>query len=208
VVFGPETLAARAALGGVTHEILDSTTSVAGLVTDLDGVPGLGSGPHAPSASSGHAPTPLPPDSPLFENYQPTPPGPQFTTADGGLIYPDDSLPTKPYALPGTVIPEVRLPEGTVVDRFGHPGGSWMSPEGVPFAERSLPPSSVEKSYYQYVVADPAKLPPGYTIERSLAAPWFGQPGGGVQYRILDPDGNNASIQDLIDAQYLRRVER
>ncbi|OBF18918.1 TNT domain-containing protein [Mycobacterium sp. ACS4331] len=210
VVFGPETLAARAALGGLTHETLDSTTSVAKPATGLDDITGAGPAPspHVPSPSTVHAPPALPADSPLFDSYQPTPPGPDFTNADGSLVYPDDSLPGKPYAVPGTVAPDVQLPKGTVVDRFGHPGGSWMSPEGVPFAERALPPVSVDKPYYQYVVADPANLPPGYTIERSQAAPWFNQPGGGVQYRILDADGNNASVQDLIDAQYLRKVNR
>ncbi|ORV34102.1 hypothetical protein AWB99_00105 [Mycolicibacterium confluentis] len=37
VVFGPETFAARAALGGLTHETLDSTTSVAKPAMAMDG---------------------------------------------------------------------------------------------------------------------------------------------------------------------------
>ncbi|MCV7104593.1 TNT domain-containing protein [Mycolicibacterium chitae] len=142
----------------------------------------------------------------MLEGYDPTPPGPNYTTTEGSLIYPDDSLPSKPYALPGTVIENVQLPHGTPIDRFGFPGGGWLSPEGVAFAERALPPDSVSKPYYRFIVDDPGKLPPGYSIEQSQAAPWFHQPGGGVQYRIVDPKGNTAAVQDLIDAQYLREV--
>ena len=50
-------------------------------------------------------PRPLPADSPLFHGYHPIEPGPEFTNADGSLLYPDDALATKPYAVPGTVIP-------------------------------------------------------------------------------------------------------
>ena len=53
------------------------------------------------------------------------------------------------------------------------------------------------------VVADPTALPPGYNIEQSQAAPWCGQPGGGIQYRIIGPTGNDASFQSLLDSGYL-----
>lgn len=46
--------------------------------------------------------------------------------------------------------------------------------------------------YFEYVVADPAKLPASFHIEQSQVASWFGQPGGGVQYRITGPDGRDA----------------
>jgi hypothetical protein len=67
-------------------------------------------------------PQPLPHDSQLFEGYQPVEPGPEFTKPDGSLNYPDDSLPGHVYAMPGTVS-EAHLPAGTVIDRFGYPGG-------------------------------------------------------------------------------------
>jgi hypothetical protein len=142
----------------------------------------------------------------LFDGYDPTPPGPEFTKPDGGLIYPDGSLPSKPYAVPGTVIDNAEIPQGTVIDRFGHPGGAWLSPDGTPFAERALPPDSATKPYHQYVVNDPSKLPAGYHIEESKVAPWFHQPGGGVQFRIIGPDGNDAPVQHLLDSQYLKKA--
>ncbi|MGV0837327.1 TNT domain-containing protein [Mycolicibacterium thermoresistibile] len=180
--------------------------------------PSEAAGPHVGDAASHHSnvdatapvssgPHPLPPDSPLFDNYQHTPPGPEFTRSDGSLIYPDDSLPSKPYAVQGTVISNAELPSGSRLDRFGYPGGSWVSPEGVPFAERSLPPGSVDKPYFKYEVNAEVGLPPGWRIEQSQAAPWFHQPGGGIQYRVLDDTGNNGSVEELVRWGYLREVD-
>ena len=152
----------------------------------------------------GGAPHALPPDSPLFDGYDPRDPGPDFTNSDGRLVYPDDVDPTKPYAVAGTVVPNVQIPLGTVVDRFGYAGGAWLSPDGTPFAFRALPPDSALKPYLHYVVADQTKLPPGWSIEQSQVASWFHQPGGGRQYRILAPDGERPSVQTLLDWGYLK----
>ena len=112
-------------------------------------------------------------------------------------------LPTKPYAVPGTVIPDANLQPGTVIGRFGYPGGAYLAPDGTPFAQLALPPDSALKPYYQYVVKDPTRLPPGYHIEQSQVAPWFHQPGGGIQYRVIGPDGKDASVDALLDSEYL-----
>jgi hypothetical protein len=165
-----------------------------------------GGGPHTAPIPGGEVPHPLPSDSPLFDGYHPIEPGPEFTRADGSLIYPDDSLASKPYAIPGTVIPDAQLPAGTELSRFGNPGGSYMAPEGTPFAQLSLPPESAAKPYYRYLVCDPTALPPGWQIEQSQTAPWFHQPGGGIQYRIIRPDGKNGSVADLVAFGVLRQV--
>ncbi|PXX01488.1 uncharacterized protein DUF4237 [Mycolicibacterium moriokaense] len=166
--------------------------------------------PTVDHSSSHHPPPPEPlsPDSPMYDGYDPVDPGPEFTNPDGSLIYPDDSLPDKPYAVPGTVIPDVQLEAGTQLGRFGYPGGAWLAPEGTPFAELSLPPDSALKPYFDYVVDNPANLPRGYHIEQSQVAPWFHQPGGAIQYRIIGPDGNSAAVQALVDSGYLRYVGR
>jgi hypothetical protein len=75
-----------------------------------------------------------------------------------------------------------------------------VAPEGTPFAELSLPPGSAAKPYYQYVVNDPTALPPGWHIEQSQTAPWFHQPGGGTQYRIIAPPGEDPSVDDRAPA--------
>lgn len=172
-------------------------------------------GPHAPVAADSPppwvppdapAPPPLPPEHDLFHGYHPVEPGPEFTNPDGSLIYPDDTLPTKPYAVPGTVIPDASLQEGTVLSRFGYPSGGYLAPDGTPFAQVALPPPSAVKPYYQYVVADPTALPPGWHIEQSEVAPWFHQPGGGEQFRIIDEFGNTGSVEELVRYGFLRRI--
>ncbi|MFL0181745.1 glycohydrolase toxin TNT-related protein [Mycobacterium sp. SMC-15] len=161
------------------------------------------SGPHVPApATEVH---PLPTDSPLFEGYHPIEPGPQFTDSAGRLIYPDDSLASKPYAIPGTVIPDADLTAGTELGRFGSEYGGYMAPEGTPFAELSLPPESATMPYLRYVVNDPTALPPGWHIEQSQTAPWFHQPGGGTQFRIIDEFGDTGSVEELIRSGFLRR---
>lgn len=171
-------------------------------------------GPHVPVPPDGHVPLPpdAPPppplgsDHPLFDGYHPVEPGPEFIKTDGSLFYPDDTLPTKPYAIPGTIVPDAHLTPGTVLSRFGHPGGAYIAPEGTPFAQLSLPPESAAKPFYQYVVQDPAALPPGWHIEGSEAAPWFHQPGGGQQYRIIRPDGKNGTVEQLERFGVVRRI--
>jgi hypothetical protein len=81
--------------------------------------------------------------------------------SSGGLQLPVDAKP----GVPGTVIDDAEIPQGTAVDRFGSPFGSWVSPDGTPFEARALPPDSAVKSYYQYVVDDPTRLPPGLRVE-------------------------------------------
>ena len=171
-------------------------------------------GPHAGAVPDG--PAPLPPDAPappaltsdhpLFDGYHPVDPGPEFTRPDGSLFYPDDTLPTKPYAIPGTVVPDAHLPAGAVISRFGYPAGGYLAPEGTPFAELALPPGSAGKPYFQYVVEDPSRLPPGWHIEQSEVAPWFHQPGGGQQYRIINEDGETGDVSELLRWGYLKRI--
>jgi Tuberculosis necrotizing toxin len=169
-------------------------------------------GPHVPVVADSpppptlEPPPQLPSDHTLFRGYHPVDPGPEFTKADGSLFYPDDTLATKPYAVPGTVIPDANLPPGTVLGRFGHPGGAYLAPDGTPFAQLALPPQSALKPYYQYVVKDPTALPPGYHIEQSQVAPWFHQPGGGIQYRVIGPDGKDAPVEVLTDSGYLKDI--
>lgn len=159
-----------------------------------------------PPPTSAGTPPPLQPDHPLFHGYHPIDPGPEFTNPDGTLIYPDDTLPTKPYAVAGTVIPDATLAPGTVLERFGFPGGAYLAPDGTPYAQLALPPGNAVKPYYQYVVSDSIGLPPGWRIEQSQVAPWFHQPGGGQQYRILDETGQNATVEDLVAWGFLRRI--
>ncbi|ORB95592.1 hypothetical protein B4U45_14090 [Mycobacterium persicum] len=125
------------------------------------------------------------------------------------MIYPDKDDPAKPYAIPGTAHDmteaEIWALDGTKVDRIGYPGGEWLAPVGTPYEARSLPHTNLDKPYFAYTVNVKAGLPPGWKLEESLAAPWFGHPGGGPQYKIIAPPDDWPKVQDLIDRGFLTR---
>ncbi|MFD4181404.1 glycohydrolase toxin TNT-related protein, partial [Rhodococcus sp. NPDC058514] len=101
--------------------------------------------------------------------------------------------------------PDIRLPEGTVIDRFGDSNGAYLAPDGIPFSDRALPPESLGKPYHQYRVTG-VPLPDHWRIEASVIAPGFGQPGGGIQYRLVDESGRRPSVERLEDAGYLVEI--
>ncbi|WP_082392539.1 TNT domain-containing protein [Aliiroseovarius crassostreae] len=68
----------------------------------------------------------------------------------------------------------------------------WEAPSGVPFEQRSLPASSVNRPYQEYEVLKP--IP---NVNSGTAAPWFGQPGSGTQYQLP------ISIDDLIQQGFI-----
>ncbi|WP_100460612.1 TNT domain-containing protein [Mycobacteroides abscessus] len=236
MIEGPEALATlpfggegaagtRGLLGDLSHNLDDGPTTghhtppalEHPTLTGGDHSPTMGdhsipaTGNHGPYVALPHdapTPPPLPSDHPLFDGYHDTPPGPEYSKPDGSLHYPEMTDPAKPYAVPGTVVDNAQLAKGTVLGRFGYPGGEWLAPEGTPFAKLSLPPESALKPYYEYVVNDPTKLPPGYRLEQSLAAPWFHQPGMGPQYRIIAPPGADASVDVLTRYGFLARIGR
>ncbi|MGB3474147.1 MAG: TNT domain-containing protein [Mycobacterium sp.] len=118
----------------------------------------------------------------------------------GSRIWPDnDGFP------PGYVPPPAQLPEGTIIDRFGSPGGRYLAPDGTPFADRSLAPELVGGEYIRYIVtAEP--LPPGWQIVEGPVEPFYGQipSPGSTQYMIVGPDGVRPTVQELIDGGVLR----
>ena len=83
--------------------------------------------------------------------------------------------------------------DGAVVDRFGTLDGFLLWPEGVPYAERSLPPDAMDKRFPQYgrvVLGCATEIP----VVARVTAPWFGQPGGAVVMR-LEP---GLTVRDLL----------
>lgn len=60
---------------------------------------------------------------------------------------------------------ETVLKPGTRVDRYGGPGGTFASPEGTPFAARSLRSTSLQEPYNVYEVLSPI------TVQGGIAAP-------------------------------------
>lgn len=119
---------------------------------------------------------------------------PDARGGDGGWRYPTEAD-GYPNGFDGNPGPNT-MQTDDVIDRYGDPNGRFASPSGTSFEERALPPSSVGSAYTQYEVLRP--LPEG-VIEGRIA-PWFEQPGGGVQYvfdRPLDWYVENGYLREL-----------
>ena len=71
-----------------------------------------------------------------------------------------------------------KLPVGTVIDRYGNPKGRYVSPYETPIDYSSLIMAKMSGEYHVYEVVT------AISAEESFIAPWFGQPGGGIQYRL------------------------
>lgn len=86
------------------------------------------------------------------------------------------------------------LRPGEIIDRYGYDSGYFVSPQGTPFEMRSLPADAISKPYHTYVVQKSVKVLSG------KVAPWFGQPGGGIQYKFYKP------IKKLIKRGIIKEV--
>ena len=82
----------------------------------------------------------------------------------------------------------------TLIDRYGYETGSFFAHVGTPFDQRALPAKNQSFDLWQYEVMKPLLVQGGY------AAAWFGQPGGGAQYK------SELSAQDLVNLNFLRRI--
>jgi len=93
-----------------------------------------------------------------------------------------------------TPIDEVLQP-GTRIDRYGSDFGSFTSPEGIPYEMRAVAPGTDLKPYSVFEVVEPINVKAGEI------APWFDEPGGGIQYLLPD------TVDELLDAGILRRIK-
>jgi hypothetical protein len=86
----------------------------------------------------------------------------------------------------------VTLRPGTIIDRYGNVNGNFTAPAGTPFSSRSLPNDAVNLPLNTYQVIKPID-----GVASGISAPWFGQPGGGVQHQLPN------TVQQLIESGYL-----
>jgi hypothetical protein len=102
-----------------------------------------------------------------------------------------------------TINGTITLPVGTLLDRFGGEGGSFVSPVNAPYMQRALPPSNLDwpevdlrvpYNYHVYEVLTP------FNVSAGPIASWFEQPGQGVQYHMP------SNISTMIGQNYLRNV--
>jgi hypothetical protein len=102
---------------------------------------------------------------------------------------------------------QATLEPGESIDRYGSLYGSFLAPFGTPYADRSIPPSSLDDSpgftcnYHTY------KVVKAFAVEAGPIAPAFGQPGLGLQYQLiaslLHGDPSDADVYWLVDNGYL-----
>ena len=85
---------------------------------------------------------------------------------------------------------------GDLVDRVGPETGRYVSPAGTPIEARSLPLETRDVVPNVYRVAKP------FEAWRSVVAPWHGEPGLGIQYRLP------LAVGSLIKRGILEPVER
>ncbi|TWE15305.1 uncharacterized protein DUF4237 [Kitasatospora atroaurantiaca] len=125
----------------------------------------------------------------------------RYPPADGYLTGPDG----QPVKLNQTLLP------GQDIDRYGSEYGSFLAPEGLPYANRSIPPQSLDSTsapagcnYHDYQVVKP------FTVHAGPIAPWFNQPGHGWQFQLdatLVPGApERINVGWLVTNGYLKRL--
>lgn len=142
-----------------------------------------------------------------------------FLSIAGNWVFP----PQNGYYLndDGTPVRTVTtLRPGQQIDRFGLPRGSFLSPRGTDYDERSLPPSNLDDAtdpggcnYRIYQVAKE------FQVFSGPIRPWFDQPGNGQQYQVVcalvpgsaasplcNPSSGNLQVQYLLDNNYLVEI--
>jgi len=88
------------------------------------------------------------------------------------------------------------LQQGQIIDRYGNnERGQFFAPEGTPIENRSLPPNANTNSYNAYEVLKP------FPVQSGITAPFYGQPGGGIQY--YSP---NMNVLQLTKQGYIRLI--
>lgn len=106
-----------------------------------------------------------------------------YSAATGSYIYP----PELGYALDVNGKPikfTMQLVPGQAIDRFGSEAGGFLAPEGTPYAQRALPPMSLDNTasascnYHDYRVLRQ------FNVTAGPIASWFAQSGGGFQFQL------------------------
>lgn len=104
---------------------------------------------------------------------------------------------------------DTKLRPGEQIDRYGGNNGTFFGDEGTSIPERAMAPNSDFSKYNKYVVAREM------SVRKGKIAPWFDQPGGGIQYQI-DPGFvetiraklklGETFIDGLVRMGYLKRI--
>lgn len=113
--------------------------------------------------------------------------GAQWIDENGRYIFPpNDGFKGPPQ--------DVTLEPGTMIDRYGQPGGRFLSPVDTAYEARALPYDKEKMDYHVYEVRKPLPVKAGEIV------PWFDQAGGGTQYMTAAP------VTQLTDDGFLAEV--
>ncbi|TAM67331.1 glycohydrolase toxin TNT-related protein [Mycobacterium sp.] len=99
------------------------------------------------------------------------------------------------------------IPVDLHLDRVGPNGGGFLSPEGVPLAERATPPGLAAQ--YHAFEGTGREIPPGkdWVVQHGPAKEAFGQPGGGDQWIVFDKStGRPVPVDELIQRRLLKEI--
>ena len=119
-----------------------------------------------------------------------------YTVGKQGLdrFYADNGKPIYPPNDGFVGNPKIEtLTKNYIIDRYGRETGSFVAPKGTTYTERSLPKGSASKDYRVYKIKKDIEL-----VLSGRTAAWFGESGGGWQYKLPD------TISNLTD--YLEEV--
>lgn len=87
------------------------------------------------------------------------------------------------------------LQSGKIIDRYGGNSGKFFSPDGTDYEARALPPFMEGEPYTRYEIVVP------FEVKSGIIAPWFNQPGGGIQYLA------DYSVEELLDLGWIKELK-
>jgi hypothetical protein len=94
---------------------------------------------------------------------------------------------------------------GHLLDRIGDEDGRYLAVmedgKSAPWEARAMHVEFLGKPLHSYTIDH---LPQGWKVEVSEIEPAVGQPGGAMQVRILDTQGDVMTVKDLVKARILR----
>lgn len=97
----------------------------------------------------------------------------RFYSDEGEAIYPPND---GAIGSPRTIT----LKAGSIiVDRYGGATGQYLSQRETPYEQRSLPRGSKKRGYHVYQIVKDID-----NVQAAEISAWFGQPGGGIQYKL------------------------
>jgi hypothetical protein len=115
----------------------------------------------------------------------------------------------------------VTLRRGQEIDLFGNPGnpadpaankgGQFLAPAGTPYEDRAIPPTNLDTyaasarfNYHLY------KVLKKFSVLAGPVAPWFDQPGGGIQDYLAATTGPglppDPGIANLVNQGYVKEL--